>query len=258
MSHKVLLVSFVFPPSPDIGGRRWAKFSKYLHRKGYDVRVISNEVGNTEQSDWDHDVEELKGQITRIPSGYPKQLRVSNQTFTDKIKSRFALQIVKLRSQGSYFDHSIFWRKKLQKAVTEHLKEGYKTVIVTCAPHRTALFLCELKIKNPDMRLIVDLQDSWDIKTTLHGFSTLSLKRKTYEMKVQGQVMRTADRVISVHEHMTEKYQKKYPEQSAKFYTLANGFDPEKSTTNSLEKAIHNFQHSIPHLINRLIDIIER
>lgn len=257
MSKKILLVSFTFPPSPDIGGRRWAKFSKYLHRKGYDVRVISNEVWPTEQSNWDHDVQELEGRITRVPSGYPKQLNVFQQSFTDKIKYRLALYKVKLQSEGSYFDRSIFWRKNLQKAVEAHLKEGYKTVIVTCAPYRSALFLSELKTKHPSMRLIIDLRDPWDMKTTLYGFSSLTQKRKTFEMKVQGQVMRTADKVISVYEHMTEKYQKKYPEQSAKFFSLDNGFDPEDSVAVSPEKEIDTNQYSIPHLTDRLIEIIE-
>lgn len=231
MSKKILLVSFTFPPSPGVGGRRWAKFSKYLYRKGYDLRVISNEVWKTEQSNWDHDVRELEGRVTRIPSGYPKQLNVFNQSLFDKVKYRIALELVKFRSQGSYFDRSIFWRNNLQKSVIEHLERGYTTVIVTCAPYRSALFLCELKLKYPKLRLIIDLRDPWDMKTTLYGFSSLSQKRKNYEMKIQGRVMRTADKVISVYDYMTENYKRKYPEQSGKFFSLDNGFDPEDFTS---------------------------
>ena len=38
----VLLISYSYPPYPGIGGRRWAKFSKYLSRLGFVIHVIDN------------------------------------------------------------------------------------------------------------------------------------------------------------------------------------------------------------------------
>jgi hypothetical protein len=45
MSKNILLVSFVFPPSNDVGGRRWSKFAEALYEKGYNIHLItSNEA----------------------------------------------------------------------------------------------------------------------------------------------------------------------------------------------------------------------
>lgn len=230
MPKHLLIVSFVFPPSSGIGGRRWAKFSKSLFRKGYNIRIISNTIWKTEQSNWNHDVKDFEEKILRIPSGYPKYLNVFEQSFIDKILYRLSLFYVKIFSLGSFFDRSIFWKKNLQRAVEKHIEGGFNTVIVTCAPYRSALYLAQLKNQYPQMKLIVDLRDPWEMETTLYGFSTLSKKRQAFEMTAQDYVMRNADKVISVYEYMTRKYKDQYPDQADKFHTLGNGFDKDDFT----------------------------
>jgi hypothetical protein len=38
----ILIICYGFPPFPGIGGRRWAKFSKYLSSYGFNINVIAS------------------------------------------------------------------------------------------------------------------------------------------------------------------------------------------------------------------------
>jgi glycosyltransferase involved in cell wall biosynthesis len=42
---KVLIVSFWFPPSNVVGAIRVGKLARYLHRRGYDLRVLTTDIG---------------------------------------------------------------------------------------------------------------------------------------------------------------------------------------------------------------------
>ena len=61
MSKKVLIVSYVFPPKSGIGGRRWAKFSKYLNRMDIDLKVLTFQKKNDSNfSNWSKDTVEYE------------------------------------------------------------------------------------------------------------------------------------------------------------------------------------------------------
>ena len=59
-NNKILIVCYSFPPHPGIGGRRWAKFSKSLSLKGYDIFVVGAKNIYDEASSWSKDVDEEK------------------------------------------------------------------------------------------------------------------------------------------------------------------------------------------------------
>ena len=77
MNKKVLIVCYSFPPYPGIGGRRWAKFAKYLYRNGYNVNVISSKNKADENSQWKTDIEEYSNNIDYIESNYPFYLGIN-------------------------------------------------------------------------------------------------------------------------------------------------------------------------------------
>ncbi len=248
MPKKLIIVSFVFPPASGIGGRRWAKFSKHLYRNGYDFKVISNQIWKTEQSNWDHDVEKFQDRVLRVASGYPRFLNKFQQSFTDRIFYKLSMWYVQGRTKGNIFDRSIFWKPALQKAVEPLIKKGYKTIVVTCAPYHSAAHLVALKSKYPEVELILDLRDPWEVESTLYGFAGLREERKAWENKLQDFAIRRADKVISVYESMTTKYQKRYPNESGKFFTIDNGFDREDFTAKNEKPEPANDQKRIQFL----------
>ena len=80
MNKKVLIVCYSFPPYPGIGGRRWAKFSKYIKLLGTEVFVISSKNPFNEKSNWTTDIEGIN--VTRLPLIYPKALISFPKSFT--------------------------------------------------------------------------------------------------------------------------------------------------------------------------------
>lgn len=237
MPKKLIIVSFVFPPASGIGGRRWAKFSKHLYRNGYDFKVVANKIWKTEQSNWDHDVEKFQDRVIRVASGYPQFLNKFQQSFTDRVFYKLSMWYLQVRTNGNIFDRSILWKPALHNTVEPLIQQGYKTIVVNCAPYHAAAHLAELKSKYPEIELILDLRDPWEVESTLYGFSSLSEKRKAYENELQDFAIRNADKVISVYESMTSKYQSRYPDEAGKFFTIDNGFDREDFTVENEQSA---------------------
>lgn len=269
MPRKLLIIAYTFPPSPGIGGRRWAKFSKYLHRNGYDIKVISSKWRGDDQSNWIRDIQEFEPRIKRIPSGYPKALTQFSGGTIHALLYKLSLWYVKLTVPGSYYDRSAKWKSKLLPLVEKHIKHGYETIIITCAPYRAAWFLTDLKIKYPNIKLIVDFRDPWDMRTTLYGFSDLSEKRKKFEWDIQDTVIRLFDRVISVYAEQTKSYQEQYPEMTYKFHTIDNGFDKDDFADVSIRNGIPetgkiqflfagSFYPGAQHILEDFIDSLTR
>src|SRR5947209_3273032 len=47
--HRLLVITFHFPPDGSVGGKRWAGFSKYLARLGWEVHVVTASSGEDPQ-----------------------------------------------------------------------------------------------------------------------------------------------------------------------------------------------------------------
>ena len=72
MNKHILLASYVFPPYPDIGSRRWAKFAKYLARDGFNVHVVAARNPFKEQSLWTADIKHENIYLHYLPPFFPK------------------------------------------------------------------------------------------------------------------------------------------------------------------------------------------
>ena len=77
-----VIVTYTFPPSNEIGGRRWAKFSQNLSRLGHKVTVICAENSDNEKCD----TSEFNGiKVISLPKKYPNWLTGINLTLKEKI-----------------------------------------------------------------------------------------------------------------------------------------------------------------------------
>ena len=83
----LIIVCYNFPPFPGIGGRRWAKFAKFLARKGHTVHVISaRPYPGQSPSAWTDEVER-EANIVRhyLPPLYPEVMMRAPRHIGDKV-----------------------------------------------------------------------------------------------------------------------------------------------------------------------------
>src|SRR6266853_2028189 len=122
MPQKLLIISHVFPPAPGIGGRRWAKFAKYLHRKGYGITVLTAETISNSVSEWTDDAKGLK--IETLPFHFPKIVANPENSIFKKLSYYVWVGILKFLKRGNYFDKTIFWKKQITKKISKLIEKN--------------------------------------------------------------------------------------------------------------------------------------
>lgn len=224
MAKNILIISFTFPPYSGVGGRRWAKFAKYLNLAGNKVEVIAAHSGFEKSSTWKSDVENLS--ITYHNSGYPKFLGIQPKTIFQKIMYRLSLLYMKATVKGNFFDKSAKWGNGIRKLVDQKIKsQNIDVVFVTCAPFHLAYHLLPLVMRNRNIKWVVDFRDPWTTNQTAYGFEHLSPTRKQFELNAEKEVVKSYDEIIAVAQPMTDYFKSLDVSNPQKFKTIFNGFD---------------------------------
>jgi glycosyltransferase involved in cell wall biosynthesis len=223
---QLLIICFSFPPNPGIGGRRWAKFAKYLVRKGHTVQVISADRNETEQSLWLGDVQHPNIINHRIPSGYPEYFLRPAKSLGEKVRFKLHTAWIRLTQKGAPYDASRYWKKTLLPKADELIrKHGIRHVIVTAPPFRVFAHCSELKRLHPGIQLIYDYRDPWTRDVYAYGLQNLPEKELAYERELEKASVSQADLILTPEAHVTEYlhgYGVKTPQ-----HVLLHGWDPD-------------------------------
>lgn len=235
MAKNLLIVSHSFPPASGIGGRRWAKFAKYLTRMGYNITVISSENLTKETSVWSNDVEGIK--VITLPYKFPKSVAFPKNDLFHKSLYYFNLTLLKLRDKGNYFDKSVFWEDQIREKISEIIIESkIDCVIVTSGPFRLSNYVTKLNNKFPGVKFIVDFRDLWTEDIEISSFASLPLRRREVEKQYEKETVYMADKVISVANDLNNYFSSLTIRK--KFEIIPNGYDPEDFKDLHLSKEV--------------------
>lgn len=219
----LLIINYAFPPNEGVGGRRWAKFSKYLNKQKVNVFVINAKKQNTKISNWINDVKNIN--ITSLNTSFPGILQITPKTIYQKIYYRIAILYCKLMIKGNYFDYSSFWKNRLLKTTEELiLKHKISNIIVSCAPFKMAFFVIGLKKKFPNIQFIADFRDPWVNNKTSYGLYSMQNSRIEQEKLMEQHVILNYDKIFVVANEM-ENYFKETYKIDNKIKVIPNGFD---------------------------------
>ncbi|HET7817873.1 MAG TPA: hypothetical protein VFL70_01060 [Bacteroidia bacterium] len=254
------IVSYTFPPSNEIGGRRWAKFSQQLARAGHEVTVIC--TNNLVASEW-YEKEYPGIDFKLLPKRYPDWLSGFTKSFIEKVYYFIFVRILSLLTKQNIFDRGFVWKKPMLHALEEvHKKKNIDVLVVTGAPFSLLYYGAEFKNLHKEIFYVADFRDPWTWGS-YYGIPTLSVSKKKYQEMSEKITLEICDMVCFPTEHMGEFFKKKYPNCSLKLYLLPHAYDPEKFPQMPIEEERKGFiyggtlYNGIEEYIKQLVKIVK-
>lgn len=244
--RRVLVIAGRFPPVASVGAIRIRKFTKYLPAQGWHPTVITGAIA-PEQGDSDAvrdavDPETLKDvppeaevhRLARWIDDWPTHL---SRTVVSALSGSLGLdskrwgsaaewRLCRLRDRLALPDREI-WRLPAvtRLALRLHRRFRFDAIFSSGMPfsdHVIALVVHCL-IRRP---WIADFRDPWVEYRHWKQWSSRGGRRVAERM--ESSVVRHAARVVSVNDHMTDRFRQRYRGVAAsRFVTIQNGFDPD-------------------------------
>lgn len=235
--NKVLIVSYYWPPSGGAGVQRWLKFSKYLPEFGWEPVILTVDPADAAYPVTDYSlINDLPASIkvhttsaTNYFSIYKKdKSKIPSAGFANNIDNTFKGKLLRF-IRGNFFipDPRIGWNKHaLIKACELIETEGIRHIITTSPPHSTQLIGLKIKKRYPEIRWVADLRDPWtDIYYYKQFYPTLI--SKSIDLKFEKEVLKKADRIITVGNSLKILFSSKMNGIEKKIEVITNGYDAE-------------------------------
>ncbi len=222
MPMRILIACYTFPPSSGIGGRRWAKFAKYLQRAGAEVTMVAA-AGTDNNSPWANDVVGINQ--TRFISRYPIILTGTPKSVFDRLWYRLQLLRMRWLGKGTPYDRALLDRENYKQTIRQEIARfNPEVIIATGAPFRILSFTAELRLEYPEIKFFADFRDPWTWGEAF-GYNQLNPKRLRHEQKMEQNVVQVFDGIWSPWSEIITTLSEKYPSQAHKFSQLPHAFD---------------------------------
>lgn len=258
-AKKVLIVCHGYPPNSGVGGRRWAKLSKFMHASGLDVTVIHVKPGENAKSPWNEDVKGIK--TICYSRKYPGVIEGSVKKLYEKIAYRIFIFILKIITKSNYFDRAVLLENEVKSLILKTTRQhGINNLIVTGAPFSLLYYAALIKQENPHLNFIADIRDSW-LDDNYYGFGIIGKKRQKEEERRFRLVLKIANHVIVPYPFMQNlEINNKY---NYKVFLQPHGFDDSCFQVSAQERSSFNLvnfgsqYHNMEHVMELLSLAIE-
>lgn len=219
------IVSYTFPPSKEIGGRRWAKFSQYLAKMGHRVTVVCTD--NAAPTAWYE--KEFPGiEFSLLPKCYPDWLGGYTKSVIEKLFYFCFVRLLNPFTKQNLFDRGFAWKKAMLSALENiHKKKKIDVLVVTGAPFSLLYYGAQFKRKYPEIFYVTDLRDPWTWGS-YYGIPDLSPRKKRYQELSEKVSIEASDMVCYPTKHMGDVIRKKYPTFASRLYLLPHAYEPDK------------------------------
>jgi len=252
--HKVLIITYYWPPSGGAGVQRWLKFVKYLRNFGWEpvIYTPSNPefpvIDDTLAKDIPPGIEVISTPIWEPYEFYKKitgkksTTKINNGFLNDK-KSPGIIEQLSVWIRGNLFipDARKFWIKPSVRFLVKYLKDNHVDAIVsTGPPHSMHLIALELK-KRLGIPWLADFRDPWtdiDYYKEMKISAFADKKHKRLELSV----IKNCSAMVVVSRDMKEKYEIMG---GSNVNLITNGFD---SADMDFQDIVRDTKFSIAHI----------
>jgi glycosyltransferase involved in cell wall biosynthesis len=222
MPERIALICYSFPPHPGIGGRRWAKFTKFLSFNSYTIDVFSALNLSNEISGWEKDVQTGSVKVYPHLFQFQKILR-SPENILQKIIRKAILFVSRFSVSNpsliTSYPNNSFWQK-----VESHIaKNSIKQLIVSGDPF---LFYKAVQLKNKfDLEVTLDYRDLWNDHSFYGTHVKFTKKQKHFFEYAENFSLNHCDKLIFVDEEISKPVLKRCTNKIPPFTILHNGYD---------------------------------
>ena len=233
--HRVLIITYYWPPSSGAGVQRWLKFAKYLPSFAWEPVILTIDPDYAAYPAIDETLEKEISRETRIYKTpaidyfrfYRKdKSKVPSAGFATSDDSGFRAKFMRF-IRGNFFipDPRGGWNRYAFRKACEIIEtEKIKHIITTSPPHSTQLIGMKLRKRYPSLKWIADLRDPW---TDIYYYSQFyhTLPAKAIDRSLEKRVLRSADQIITVGKTLRDLFVSKVPGTENKTTVITNGYD---------------------------------
>ncbi len=232
----ILMISYFFPPDPEIGAVRPAKFARYLFRFGWRPVVLTAEKGGGAPrpeirsapfpvvSSPARDIPEMiRRYLPAGGRGQPTPSPASGRRAEPDNKNRFRKVI---RELAFFPDRALGWYPSAVRAGLDCLRRYDIDLIWSTSNPPTAHLVGKTLKNRTGLPWVADLRDLWS-QDVFEWFREKSTLRQKLDRLLDRRTLSRADALITISEPLGEDLRRFHPEKRDRVFVITNGFDPD-------------------------------
>ena len=224
---KILIISYLFPPSTSVGGLRIQGLAKYLFEFGWEPIILTTTLPNKPNTQF----RVIQTPYYDVIASWKKRFGLKSE---EGVKKQYGMKTHK--NKKSLIDYVLFflseiiaypdaqkgWYNYAVEAGSKILKnEDIDAIISSSSPVTCHLIAKELK-RRFKIPWVADFRDLW----TQNHYYQYSPIRRFIETKMELKTLSKADALITVSKNLAETLGTLHKEN--RIYTIPNGFDPQE------------------------------
>lgn len=203
MKKNILIITYDYFPSMNIGAYRWSGISKFFIKEGHSVSVICSDeflIAPTRHNG-----------IDIIPFSFKKKKTINLKFgLLNKLFNKLIQIFYSIINQTYYQDKVASSKQLFKNQLSEFLKDNPTDIVVsTGPPHMLNYYTSQVLEKFSDIKFIVDIRDLWS-EGIVYSLNKTSYYIRYFSRKQERRTFERANKVLVVNKKFKEYYENKF------------------------------------------------